>query len=124
MHGEIYNMVHASLWVAFALYILFETSAVYEYSRFLPSFLTKRKRYLAEAKDILSYGDFMRMTYDSFLMRMITCPVCSGVWLSAACAVFVREPVLIPAIYLCSQLVYRGFTALVNNLERTSYGND
>jgi hypothetical protein len=124
MQGEIYNMAHASLWIAFALYILYETSAVYEYSRFLPDFLTKRKRYLSEAKDIVSYGDFMRMTYDSFAMRLITCPTCSGVWMSAACAAITQEPVLIPAIYLCSQLVYRGFTTLVNTMERASHGND
>jgi len=114
--NEIYNMTQCSLWIAFVLYLLFETSAVYEYTRFLPNFLTKRKEY--EKFAMISYGEFMRTSYDSFAMRMLTCPICIGVWLSAACAVFVQQPILIPSIYLCSQLVYRGFKAVTNWLER------
>ena len=113
------DIFHGILWVGFLLYILFETSAVFEYSRFLPEFLTKRKEYLTQGLPHgVSYAMYMQTQHDSFIVRMLSCPVCIGVWMSAVCAVLSTSPIAIPAIYLGGMVAYKTFAACMRLIER------
>lgn len=100
------------LWIAFVLYLLFETSAVYEYTKllspYLPEWITRMREYeQIGAPCGISYGEYMKTSRDSFMMRMATCPVCLGTWLSIGAALIAEIPLAIPAIYIGSQLIYR-----------------
>jgi hypothetical protein len=99
-------------WISLVLYLCFETSAVYEYLRLmsplLPEWLTRMRGYDETAKPHgIPYGDYRKLMGDSFLMRLITCPVCLGFWLSLGAAWFVDSLLFLPPIYIGSQLLYR-----------------
>ena len=113
--------VLALYWTAFALWIAFGTSAVYEYIRLLPSFLerfTHIKEYQEFRKyDItLKYSDFLDMKHPSFFVRMASCPFCVGVWYAfAACWAFDCFSSL-PAVYGGACILYLLFKWAVTRL--------
>jgi hypothetical protein len=103
-------LIVSPLWVSFVLFILYQTDAVYEYGKFLPEFLTRRKEYERLAKPYnISYSLYMRTEYDSFLMRMWSCPICSGVWISVMVALLFSRMEFFPFVYLLGQVGYGAF---------------
>ena len=102
----------AMLWVGVLLFILYETSAVYEYSRFLPEWITKKREYKRELEfnSQMSYGTFMRIQYDSFLIRWLSCPYCFGMALSIGMTLLFSSWQFIPITYFGGLLTYRAFT--------------
>ena len=76
--------VLALYWTAFALWIAFGTSAVYEYLKLLP--FCERFTHIKEYQEFkkhdaaLKYSDFMGTKHPSFFVRMASCPFCIGVW--------------------------------------------
>jgi uncharacterized membrane protein len=107
------NEVIAMMWVAMILFVAFETSAVYEYSRLLlPNFISKMKEYKHELEfnPQMSYGSYFRIYHDSFLVRWATCPYCFGMALSVASSLVFSNWKTIPITYIGSLLIYRLFT--------------
>jgi hypothetical protein len=112
--------VFAIYWTAFALWIGFKTSAVYEYLRILPfcERLTHTKEYAQFRKSDpdLRYGDFMSVRHTSFIVRMCACPSCIGVWMAfAACWGFACFPQL-PAVYGGGLILYLLFSWFIKKL--------
>jgi len=123
----------AMMWVAMALYVFFETSAVYEYLKVLriPNFISRIRSYESHRADlestgmgslIPSYGNYMRQNHDCFLVRWATCPYCLGVLLSVAATLTFSKWQMIPITYLGGILSYRLFTGAVGWLQRRSDG--
>lgn len=85
-------MFEASFLVALVLLVWFETDAFNEYCKLfkLTNFF-HLDEFNTTLKDgsTLSYPDFLREFHDSFFTRLISCPICSSVWLSGLCSLFV-----------------------------------
>jgi hypothetical protein len=99
------DVVIAILWVMFVLYILYGTNSVYSYLEMLP-FLdrwTQIKRYKQFYQFSLPYSAFMLTDSRSFLVRLVSCRYCLGVWLSLVPSAIVGWDWL-PLIYFGSQL--------------------
>ena len=69
------------------LYIWLDTDAFIEYAElFHLSFFKykefRQKQLLNRLGTPLSYVDFISMEYNSFFVRLITCPICLTVWLT------------------------------------------
>ena len=87
---EIFNFtphnLGISLFIGYALLVWFRTNAFAEY---LTLFKLSRFFYVGSYNELVSNGyeggyiDFLREYYhDLFLVRLATCPICFGFWLS------------------------------------------
>ena len=71
----------AAGFISLTLLIWFKTSAFVEYMRlFRMDWLFHIKAYLG-MDTTLSYPEFLKEFYDSFITRLLSCPVCTGTWL-------------------------------------------
>ena len=117
----------ASLWVALALYLVYETSVVYSYLSRLPflNFITHILEYERERKDTwsLSYSLFMQLNYGGFLLDLLLCRYCLGFWLALAASWFCGLQYGAP-IYFVSQLGYSGFRAIEKVLFKVGEDSD
>lgn len=104
-------------WVVFALWIGFQTTAVYEWAALFPVFLRTHEYAEARKQDFtLSYKDFLLSAHGGFMIRMLSCPYCVGVWMSVtSCLVFgcLRWTA---AVYLVSVLIYHGYVVMMARL--------
>jgi len=102
----------AMMWVAMVLFVVYETSAVYEYSKFLPEWISRKREYKHELEfnPQMSYGTFMRIHHDSFLIRWLSCPYCFGMAVSIGLTLLFSNWQMIPITYLGGLLGYRAFT--------------
>jgi hypothetical protein len=71
----------------FVSLIWFKTEAILEYSKYVP-FLNKILK-IKEFEDfrisnpeISDYQTFLLVEYNSFFIRLVTCPICFNVWLN------------------------------------------
>jgi hypothetical protein len=116
-----------SLWVALALYLVYETSVVYSYLSRLPflNFITHIKEYERERKDnwSLSYSLFMQLNHGGFLLDLLLCRYCLGFWLALASSWFCGLQYGAP-IYFVSQLGYSGFRAIEKVLYKVGEDSD
>lgn len=116
----------STLWVSFVLYLLYETDAVYKYLKLfkwvpLLGRLTHMWEYeyfndKPDAKHGISYRTFMETRYPSFLLDMVTCRYCLGVWLALA-TVPICGIMWTPVVYLGSQLFYSLFVVAEKKLQ-------
>lgn len=78
-------MTFLGLVAAYVLILLvwFKTDAFAEYARLLRLKWTKANDYYCVklADPFITYHGFLREYYDCFLVRLLTCPICFGVWL-------------------------------------------
>ena len=110
-----------------ALYIWFDTDAFVEWASLLRIRLLKYKEYAENKKSAIpfiaaqSYTQFIESTYgpNSFLCRLVTCPVCFTVWCNVAliCVFYSRINVLLlgPNI-LASWLLYHSLRWILKKL--------
>lgn len=122
------SILAAISWVAASLFVVFKTTAVYEYFKILPlpERLTKIKEYEKERnRDFtLSYKMFWMTTHDSFFTRMVTCPYCLSAWLSLGFSTIFSCLEWVPAVYLGGMSIYFGVSTMINWLERMEEGNE
>ena len=74
--------------IALILLIWFRTDAWLEYCRLLKcDAISFYKDFDAKKKEdvSLTYLLYLRMYHDCFFVRLITCPICFGVWLGLIC---------------------------------------
>lgn len=109
------DILIATLWTALALFILYETSAVFSYLS-LPilrplNFLTKMKQFKEVYKKsvAIEYSDYMQAYHSNFLVKLFACRYCFGAWISLASALVIEKPVWLPAVYFGSHLLCSGF---------------
>jgi hypothetical protein len=121
------NTIAAIFWVAASLFVLFETTAVYEYFRILPlpEKITKIKEYEKEKNNDfgLSYKLFWLTTYDCFFIRLITCPYCLAAWLSLIFSLFLSCLMWVPLVYFGGLTTYFGVSSLFRWLENLENSN-
>ena len=114
------NEVIAMMWVAMVLFVLFETTAIYEYSKLLlPNFISKMKDYKRELEfnPQMSYGSYMRIYHDNFLIRWVSCPYCFGLALAVGATLLFSNWTTVPITYLGGLLGYWSFTRAVKWLQ-------
>ena len=74
--------------IALALTIWFKTNAFVEY---MELFKLERffhiKEYVEMSSD-LSYPEFLKEYFNSFITRLLSCPICTSVWLGFFVSVF------------------------------------
>tara|TARA_Y100000310_G_C20643668_1_gene795371 strand:- start:614 stop:976 length:363 start_codon:yes stop_codon:yes gene_type:complete len=110
------SVILASFWVVFVLIIWFETDAFEKYVRFFHlGYFAKLSEYDKEDPDkIMDYLSFIRVKYSSsFVVSLVTCPVCLCVWLCIASSAVFSAFYYFPVVFLSSLIVYllvkRGF---------------
>jgi len=54
----------------------------------------------------LAYPLFLKMKYDNFFIKLITCPICLSVWLSIVLGLFYQIYSFIPVICVMSLILY------------------
>lgn len=122
------EVIAAIAWVATTLFVLFKTSAVYDYLKILPlpDQITHFKEYKKEQEyDLsLSYRLFILINHDTFLNKLFTCPYCLGMWLSVGFSWGFSCLMWIPVVYLGSLVSYFATSVLVTKLERLDNDND
>jgi len=107
------NEIISMMWVALILYLAHETSAIYEYAKLLrvPNCISKLKDYEKELEfnPRMSYGEYIRIFHNNFLIRWATCPYCLGLPLAVAASLEFSNWAMIPITYFGSLLSYRLF---------------
>ena len=102
------EILTASLWTALSLYVMYKTSAVYSYLS-LPIFswldrVTKVKSYKAQHEKLgTSYSDFMSTYHNNFLVKLLSCRYCFGLWLSFGVCYCLSMIQSLPAVYFGGQ---------------------
>ena len=66
------------------LYIWFDTDAFFEWSKFLHLRIYKYKEFedLKKKIPVMTYQNYLLIHHSNFFTRMITCPICFGVWIN------------------------------------------
>lgn len=104
-------------WVVFALWIGFHTTAVYEWAALFPVLFRTHEYTEARKQDFtLSYKDFLLSVHGSFMIRMLSCPYCVGVWMSATSCLVFGCLWWTAAVYLISVLAYHGYVVMMVRL--------
>lgn len=111
------DVIVCILWIALILYIGFDTNAVYSYLKRLPTlnFITHVVDYEKEQSSRnwqMSYSLYMQVNHGGFLISLLTCRYCIGLWLAIIASAIVRDYEWMPLIFFGSQLTYTGFRAL------------
>jgi len=53
----------------------------------------------------LTYHHFLMKNFNCFFVRLITCPICFGVWISFLVSLFL-SPIYMPIIFVISYMLY------------------
>jgi hypothetical protein len=113
-------VLFASCFIAWILLIWFKTDAFVEYSILFGLGNQVKASEYANKKITeeypLTYPRFLRMRYDTFAIKLITCPICLSVWLSIIIGLFVLSFIIIPVICIFSLILY-GVTCKVLGIQ-------
>ena len=97
------------------LIVWFKTEAFEEYATLIGGdkfFKVRSYRKNRERNALLTYHSFLLERYNSFFVRLATCPYCLGLWLClTACLVVERFDLL--AVYYVGSLLLYGLTSKV-----------
>ena len=83
-HIIIYYLEHIFL-VSLIMLIWLKTEAFHEYCklfRFKKIFYTEEYSMFAEATPEMGYIEYLQVQYDCFFIRLVSCPICLGLWLN------------------------------------------
>jgi len=96
---------------AFISLIWFKTEAILEYSKYIP-FLNKVLKikefedFKISNSEVLDYQTFLLIEYNSFFIRLITCPICLTTWLSILTVPMLDNAFNFFIIFIMSLFVY------------------
>lgn len=107
------EILAATLSTALVLYLLYKTDAVYSYlSSPLLSWLdhlTKMRKYNEVFKPLgLTYSEYMMTEHGNFLVKMLSCRYCLGLWLAAAASIFAVGHQDVGSLAVCIPTTYFG----------------
>lgn len=106
----IIEILNSSLIVTFILVVWFKSNAFCEYMEFLRlsnHFLIND--YFKERKKIVSslhYTDYILLKKNCFFIRLITCPLCLGIWLNISLGLIINFDNFFLKFYIASSLYY------------------
>lgn len=96
--------------IATIFLIWFNSDFIIEYGTvFGLSKFFKIQEYKEKQREIpipLAYPLFLKMKYDNFFIKLITCPICLSVWLSAILGAYFLSWSFIPVICILSLIIY------------------
>jgi hypothetical protein len=106
----ILEILNISLGISFLLIVWFKTNAFCEYLEyfrfennfFINSYYKERKKIVND----LHYTDFLLIKNNCFFIRLITCPICLGVWLNILASFFFNFQDFFIRFYLSTSLYY------------------
>ena len=90
------------------LMVWFKTEAFVEYMVYLPKDLFKIKVYIEERDNndmTLTYHSYLRRFHPSFIVRLLTCPICLNIWLSIILSGFISISIF-PIMFILSMIMY------------------
>ena len=71
--------------VSLVMIVWLKTEAFYEYCKlfgFKKVFYIEEYSIFAEATPEMGYIEYLQIEYDCFFVRLISCPICLGIWLN------------------------------------------
>jgi len=96
---NILNLLVTSVSICMILYYIYETDVVWEYLNKISDFSKHQKwqQFFYGLLLIRSYhssGDsnyllYLNKTYNNFITRLISCPICFGFWISLICSILI-----------------------------------
>ena len=92
-----------------ALILWFKTEAFEEYVTLMGGdkfFKVKAYKKNREANALLTYHSFLLDRYDSFFIRLVTCPYCLGLWCCLTASLIVERFDLVGVYYVGVLLLY------------------
>lgn len=95
--------------VGMFLIIWFRTEAYLEYCRLFKLDLISNYREYDEkrAADVsLTYLTYLRHHHNSFVIRLITCPICISAWLSAFISIVVFNLAILPITFIGGLILF------------------
>ena len=101
-------IIPISLIVTF-LIVWFRTEAFEEYAALIGGdkfFKVRGYRKTRERNSLLTYNGFLLDHYNSFFVRLITCPYCLGLWLSLIAGLLTERFDLVGIYYIGSLFIY------------------
>jgi hypothetical protein len=105
--------------IVFNLVIWFKTDAFIEYGRL---FGLSKKFKFKEFQDkklvepyLLTYPQFLRITHNTFITRLISCPICLTVWMTLVFCILGGCIYLLPLLCVTSWFVYYLLTFLIDH---------
>lgn len=105
--------------IVFNLVVWFKTDAVIEYGSLIGLSRWLKIREFQDKKLVepylLTYPQFLRITYNNFSTRLISCPICLSVWMAIVFCVLGSCIYLIPLVCIASWLVYYLLNFLIDH---------
>lgn len=98
-----------SLFNTSVLIVWFQTNAFAEYLSFLP--IVKQYNKAQQAGIAGSFTNFISLNYNSFFVRLVTCPYCLNFWLTLP-YLFILNIKYLALIYIISLIFYKTLTIL------------
>jgi len=100
------------------LLIWFKTNAFIEYSRnfpYLNKIISSYNNSLKSGLD-MNFINFLSLNYDSFVVRLLTCPFCLNFWISIITSFFVGYKFF--ALIYTSSMIYYKIVNILTKYER------
>lgn len=101
------NALSASFTLAMILVCWFETDFFNEYLGWSGFFYLDQYRDVKEAGGDLSYLEFLLEYHNCFLVRLISCPICTSVWVGFFLALLFGQLSFVACIALLGLLLYK-----------------
>ena len=108
-------LIYTIFLISSILIIWFETEAFVEYMQLFRIPFFKINEYIKEKNNdcTLDYHTFLITHYNTFFVRLITCPICTSFWLTVICYILNNIMFLeCPIIFICSILIYYIFKCI------------
>tara|TARA_Y100001938_G_C7884688_1_gene326768 strand:- start:171 stop:521 length:351 start_codon:yes stop_codon:yes gene_type:complete len=107
----VFDLIFLISLVVTVLLVWFNSEAFVEYAKLIGGakfFKVTEYEKQQEKTPTLDYLSYLLENKNSFFIRLITCPLCLGFWLSAvACVWIAKDAMLIPICYVLSLIVYK-----------------
>lgn len=125
---NIQDLLIISISISMILYYIYETDFIWEYLNKISSLLnfkiTNKIMYgILLLKSYPLSGDpnylqFINKTYNTFLTRLLSCPICSGFWISVFFSLFYNfmYALIIAFLSLCIYFFLKILTKLSHNI--------
>lgn len=120
IESHVQELFFYSSTISLILFVWFKSNAFVEYCslfRFKKLFYIKDFDKQREINPDLSYSDYLVIYRDSFFSRLISCPLCSSMWLGILFYFIHFQFLLLPTTIVLGLLIY--FLAAL--LERKAY---
>jgi len=107
---DYYILFAAAFWIALIDLVWFDSSAFEEYADLFGAekfFYIDKFKEARESNYMLTYHSYLLSNYDSFFVRLISCQLCTTIWLSILFCLKIGF-VYFPFLAILSYVIYGG----------------